>query len=237
MTALWFSGGKDSMACLYLLRDRLHEVHVLFANTGRYFPEHLETVAKAREMCPLWHEIKTDRIGQWNRNGMPSDLVPIDWTDLGQSFSSRKTVMVQSYLGCCHENISGPVWMKTKELGCRTVIRGQRSEESHRSPVKDGHEHEGVKFSHPIEGWTTNEVLAYLREQMGELPDHYALEHSSMDCFDCTAFAAHSHDRAKYMKDRHPTLFREYMGGVTKLYEAMTSAIRPYDQIMGLYSK
>src|SRR5687767_12018420 len=71
-TALWFSGGKDSMACLYLLRDRLSEIAVLWANTGKNYPELLQTVAHAKAMCPHFIEVKTDRDAQWREHGIAS---------------------------------------------------------------------------------------------------------------------------------------------------------------------
>ena len=224
MDALLFSGGKDSMACLYLNRHRLDSLYVLFANTGKFYPELFATVAKSRAMCRNWIEVKTDRDGQWAANGLPADVVPIDWTVYGQATSSRKAVTVQSYLQCCHENISTPLWNAIKALGCKTVIRGNRADESHRSAAKDGDTHDGVKFLHPIEGWSKAEVLAYLTEQMGELPEHFALEHSSMDCYDCTAYRKHSADRVQWTKDRHPHLYADYARKTAMLDQALAEA-------------
>ena len=228
MKILWFSGGKDSMACLYLLRHSLSEITVLFLNTGKYYPEHVATVEKARAMCPNWIEVTADRDAQWNANGLPADLVPIDWTRYGQQFSSRKQTTVQSYLQCCFENITAPLLAKSKELGATVIIKGQRTEDSHRSTAKNGDVVEGITYSHPIEDWTTAEVLAYLREQMGELPEHYALEHSSMDCYDCTAYAAHSHDRVAYMRERHPAMYADYAGKLSRLCAAINTPLEHY---------
>lgn len=219
------------MACLYLKKAELSSIHVLFANTGKYYPELLKTVEHAKEMCPNFHEIKTDRDGQWNRMGLPSDLVPIDWTRDGQQFTSSKPIKIQSYLGCCYENISSALWAKTKELGCTVVIRGQRDDEDHRSPARAGSGFDSVTFEHPIEGWTRNEVLEYLKEQMGKLPEHYSLDHSSMDCYDCTAYAAHSHDRVAYMADRYPVLKADYDKKVSALYAAISVPMKHYERL------
>lgn len=225
MDALLFSGGKDSMACLYLNRHRLDDLYVIFANTGKFYPEHLETVDHAKAMCKHWIEIRTDRDGQWEANGLPADVVPIDWTVYGQITSSRKPVTVQSYLQCCNENISIPLWNAIKKLGCKTVIRGQRSAELHRSSAKDGDTYDGVMFSHPIEQWTVDQVLSYLREQMGDLPEHFQLEHSSMDCYDCTAYRKHSKDRVHWTRERHPALYAEYSAKTALLDSAMKEAM------------
>lgn len=229
--ALWFSGGKDSMACLFLNAHRLDEICVIYADTGRYYPEQHVTVQKAKEMCPHWVQINTDRDGQWKEHGLPSDIVPMDWTRLGQSTTHKKETMVQDYLRCCWENISGPVFRKTKELGCTTVIRGQRADESHRAPAKDGDIYEGIKFEHPIENWTREEVIVYLSQRM-EIPEHYALDHSSMDCYDCTAFAAHSLDRVAFMKKKHPLLYTDYKEKLGRLHAALLSPMRDYERLI-----
>ncbi len=225
MDALLFSGGKDSMACLYLNRHRLNDIYVIFANTGKFYPEHLATVAAVKAMCPHWIEIKTDRDGQWAANGLPADVVPIDWTVWGQHISSKKAVTLQSYLQCCGENISAPLWYAVKKLGCTTVIRGQRTDEAHRSSAKDGDICEGIRFSHPIENWSAADVMAYLHEQMDAVPEHFKLEHSSMDCYDCTAYRKHSADRVEWTRLRHPEKYADYAAKATLLDAALAEAL------------
>lgn len=219
------------MACLLFLRDRLAEITVLFANTGKNYPEALALVEKAKGICPNWIEVNADRDAQWSAHGLPSDLVPIDWTTLGQALSEEKPLKVQSYLGCCYENITGPLWAKTRELGAVCVIKGQRLDEAHKSTAKNGDVLDGVTFWHPIEHWTREQVLAYVRAEMGWLPEHYALDHSSMDCYDCTAFAAHSHDRAEYMRERHPALYADYAGKIDSLCAAMEVPMKHYQRL------
>jgi len=219
------------MACLYLMRPQLERIHVIFANPGKHYPELLATVAKARALCPNWHEVRTDRDEQWSRNGLPADVVPVDWTAAGQALSSFKPVKVQSYIACCFENIGGPLLAKTQALGCRKIIRGQRSSESRRSVAKNGDAFNGITFVHPIEDWSARQVLDYLREQMGELPAHYALDHSSMDCYDCTAFADHSLDRVRYMRENHPILFFDYRDKLERLSAAIQEPFSHYQRI------
>lgn len=218
------------MACLYLNQHRLHEIDVIWANTGKNYPEALETIAMAREMCRHWHEVKTDRDAQWNKFGLPSDLVPVDWTSYGQIFAGQKKVRIQNYMQCCFENLVHPTWLKSKELGNKFVIRGQRKQESHKAPPSG--EVDGVTFIHPIEDWTTEEVLSYLKEKMGRLPEHYKLEHSSMDCFDCSAFAAHSLDRAIYTKEKHPELFKQLSNNVRAVWESVSPSMAAYENMV-----
>lgn len=219
------------MACLLLNRHLLHDITVLWANTGKNYPEALAFIDGIKTMCPNWIEVQTDRAGQWQRNGYPSDIVPIDWTILGQSFAGQKPIKIQNYLQCCYENIGGALWSKSIELGATEIIRGQRDDESHQSPARDGHNQDGIIYRHPIENWTKSQVLDFIREEFGGLPEHFMLDHSSLDCFDCTAFAAHSADRAQYTKERHPILYAEYRIGLDAVISAIKQASDPYMRI------
>lgn len=222
------------MACLYLMRPELDNIAVLWANTGKNYPELLRTVAQARTMCPHFIEIETDRDRQWRDHGIPSDIVPVDWTVMGQVFAGAKPVTVQSYLGCCYMNITGPLIAKAVEIGATTLISGKRSDDNHKHPSKSGSLVQGFTLIHPVEDWTAAEVLLYLSQQMGELPAHYALEHSSMDCYDCTAFAAHSTDRIRYMRERHPKFYMEFSEKLALLNEAISKPVADYTKLLAM---
>lgn len=219
---LAFSGGKDSWACL-LLEPDISNVTVIWVNTGKNYPELLMTVEKARAMCPNFVEVKTDREAQNLREGIPADVVPINWTRLGQQMAGEKPIAVQSYLGCCYENISGPLHSTAKALGITHLVRGQRLEEGHKSPARDGMVVDGITYIQPIEGWTKSQVMAFLDERM-EIPDHFALQHSSMDCYDCTAYAKESKDRVEWMRVKHPDLYRRYFNRAKALQSAISEA-------------
>lgn len=223
-TGLAFSGGKDSWACLWLNKDRLHDIDVIWVNTGKNYPELLATIEKAKVLCPNFHEVHTDRDGQNAAHGLPADVVPINWTALGQQFTGPKPVTIQSYLGCCYENISWPLHLKAKELGLTEIIRGQRMDEGHIGGARDGTVFEGIKCLHPIENWTKEQVLDFVAKHM-ELPDHFRFEHSSMDCYDCTAYRKESADRVDYMRTTHPVLYEHYSERSNALNTALQEAI------------
>lgn len=222
--ALAFSGGKDSWACLWLHAKELADIHVIWVNTGKNYPELLETIEKARALCPKFVEVRADRDAQNERNGLPSDIVPVDWTTLGQQYTGVKPVTVQSYITCCYQNIAVHLHNTAVDLGCTHLIRGQRKDESYTSVARDGDVVHGLVYEHPIEGWSRTDVLSYLRTKM-ELPEHFALDHSSMDCYDCTAYRAHSRDRVKFMEERHPQLFAKYQTRSLKLKAVLRAAM------------
>ncbi len=222
MLGLAFSGGKDSLACWYLHR---HENPiVLWVNTGKAYPETVAIVDEIRAQAFRFVEVRSNQQAQIDANGLPSELVPIDWTTLGMVFTSPKTIKVQSYLGCCYENISAPLMAAAKANGVTVLIRGQRIDEGHKAPSRDGDIVEGIVFRHPIEGWSKEEVLAYVLECRGALPAHFSIEHSSLDCYDCTAYSGKSADRIRWMRSEHPDLYDKYAKSKTALNAAIMEA-------------
>lgn len=229
---LWFSGGKDSMACLYLLRPFLDTITVLWANTGKNYPEALAVINHAKALCQNWHEIAVDRDAQWAEMGMPSDVVPVDCTADGERMTHPATTRIQAYTSCCLANIALPLWKASHDLGATLVIRGQRADEAHRSTTVNGGTLFGMQVWHPIERWTKDTVLAYLAKEMPTVPAHYMLTHSSLDCYDCTAFAASSLDRVRWMKQTHPDKHRDYLAKLTQVVDATREAMHHYTALL-----
>lgn len=226
MLALAFSGGKDSLACWYLLKDE--NPIVLWVNTGKAYPETLKIIDMVRSQSQFI-EIESDQDRHIAENGLPSDVVPIDCTLLGMQITGERPVKVQSYLGCCHDNIARPLMDAAKKLGVTKLIRGQRLDEAHKSPARDGDMFEGIQFIQPIEHWSKEDVFAYLETKM-ELPEHLFLNHSSLDCYDCTAYVGASSDRVEWMKTKHPDLYGKYIAKM----ELLKQSIAPYVRSMGL---
>lgn len=231
MEALWLSGGKDSVACLMLARERLHEIHVIWANTGKNLPEVIAWMERLQAMCPNWHEVTTDQAAQNARMGIPADVLPVKFTAYGAMFAGQPPMLVQDYFSCCTENISGPLMEKTRDLGCDTVIRGQRADEAHKAPCRDGDTHAGITYRHPIEDWTAAQVAQYLKGKI-EFPAFWTLAHSSLDCYDCTAYLEHSRDRAAYLREHHPEKWQQFMVRLTALQAAIEITSQPMVDIL-----
>lgn len=222
MLALAFSGGKDSLACWYLHR---HERPiVIWVNAGKAYPETLALVDEVRAEAAEFIEVCTDRAAQNAAWGIPSDLVPIDHTRIGQAMTGPKSITIQGYLSCYIENISAPLQAAAKARGVTHLIRGQRNDDAHRGPARHGDVVDGITYLQPIETWTADQVLAYVAHQRGSLPDHYQFKQTSLDCYDCTAFAAHSRDRIAWMRGKYPAYYAEY--AVRR--DALRGAIAPW---------
>ena len=206
ITALALSGGKDSIACLHLMRDSID--FALYVDTGFSYPETAAMIDYARDFIPVI-TVHSDRENQNKRFGLPSDIVPIDWTVLGQQITGEKPALIQSYLGCCYENISVPLYDKAVELGVDELIYGQRNDEGHKSPARNGDMIGNIRRLNPIETWSASDVLNYLETKMA-VPEHFHIKHSSLDCYDCTAFRKDSKDRIAWTKEHYPAYFVEF---------------------------
>ncbi|MFA6040948.1 MAG: phosphoadenosine phosphosulfate reductase family protein [Methylophilus sp.] len=228
-TALAFSGGMDSWACLYLYKDKLDDIDVIWVNANKNYPELELLIEKAKKMCPNFIEISIDRDLQTDKYGLPSDLVNVDNTEIGFIVNGEKSVKVQNRFDCCYNNISYPLLFKIKELGITHLIRGQRIEEEHKSPARDGDIVDGIEYLQPIENWTRKQVLSYLSEHM-DIPEHFKLNHTSLDCHDCTAYVEHSLDRYEWAREHHPELHKNNM---LKLNNVMGTIIPIYKLISG----
>lgn len=224
MLGLAFSGGKDSLACWYLYRNQ--KPKVFWVNTGKAYPETLEIVNEVKAECDDFVEIKTDQQKNIEINGFPSDVVPVNWTTFNMEISGKKPIKIQNYLECCWSNISKPLADAVQEHKITRLIRGQRNDEAYKAPSRHGSVVFGVTYLHPIENWTKQQVLDFILAQRGSLPEHYKIEHSSLDCYDCTGFWKHSADRVAYMKDKYPEFYEKYKTNMNKVKFALNESMK-----------
>jgi ubiquinone/menaquinone biosynthesis C-methylase UbiE len=197
-TALQFSGGKDSLACLHLWRDKdlLDSTVVLWCNSGAAYPETIEQMECIKTWVPNFLEVKGDQPGVIERYGYPSDVVPVLSSPQGSVLNGRHGPLIQSFMDCCARSLWAPMYNAIKALGITRVIRGQRNDEKLTGPVRNGDLIDGIEYILPIQDWTEAEVFAYLKEVSAEIPAYYENgERTSRDCWSCTAFRFESRER------------------------------------------
>lgn len=225
ITGLAFSGGKDSWTCLWLNEEKLKDILVIWIDTGKNYPEMLETIKLAEKMCPNFVRVSVDREGQNAYHGIPADLVPIQYTRQGHLTCGVKEVLIQSYLQCCYENIAVNLMSYCHKKGITSLIIGQRNEEEHKSTSRDGDITYGIKRIQPIEQWSEQQVMQFLNQKMELLP-HFSFKHSSMDCYDCTAYKKETRDIRLYRAVHFPALEAEFQKRNRLLHYAIDEAMK-----------
>lgn len=198
-TALHFSGGVDSLACLYLYREQWDSIYVCWLNSGAAYPDVVESMRKWRERLPHFIEVKSDQPAQITQCGYPSDVVPLRYTSIGRAMFQESGFKIQSSHYCCSQNLWQPMHEKMKELGVTRIIRGQRLSDKRSSPVRSGDKADGMEVIFPLENWSRERVMDYLREVGAEIPAYYETEQTSRDCWDCTAYLDENIERIRHL--------------------------------------
>lgn len=205
--ALQVSGGRDSLACLYLLREHLDLITVYWLNTGNAFPETLEVIEHVKSMAPKFVEIAGNQSDVLAKYGMPSDVVPRTATQFGNAIGQSRLLLQDSY-SCCYRVVMEPMHRRMMVDDITLIIRGQRANDGHRSPVNSGDHEYGIEYLFPIEGWTAEQVDAYLSEQGAPRLRFYEYLETAPDCMNCTGWW--SEGRGEYLRKFHPGHYKRY---------------------------
>lgn len=212
--ALMFSGGKDSLACLYLLRPWWDRVLVIWGNAGDPYPETVEQMNRLRKVVPHFIEVVGPGYihGHSPEQTYPADMVPLTATAMGREFeASAPRFKIHSRFDCCMANVWVPLRNKVNELGVDLVIRGERDAEALvNRVVVSGKNQDGRTHIRPIWHWSKDEVFSYLEAEGVEIPKTYAYGMGSPDCLHCTAWLNENGGKLRYLRDFHPEAAVEY---------------------------
>lgn len=207
--ALQLSGGRDSVACLYRLREMglLHEVTVYWLNTGAAFPETIELMKQLAAMCADFREINGHQPEVIAHYGMPTDLLPRTSTPIG-IVTGQSLVRLQDTYSCCARVIMEPMHRRMIEDGITLVIRGQRNSDQHRSPLMSGQVDDGIEYLFPIEDWTTEQTNEFLSTAGAPRHPAYDYMNSLPNCMTCTGWWGE--ELGVFMQALHVDAFEEY---------------------------
>lgn len=222
--ALQFSGGKDSIATLLLMRPWWDRLTVYWLNTGDPFPEVVEVVEKVRALVPRFVEINGGRDAVVARHGLPSDVIPYSSTPVTHYLGVAETPPLQDRFSCCARVVMQPLHAKMIEDDITMIVRGQRVAETFKGPHRSGDVAEGFEVLYPIEDWTTDEVFEFIESSGWEIPRYYVegMPHSG-DCLVCTAWVGDG--RGEYLRKHHPDRFNEYREKLSIVAAAAQAAV------------
>lgn len=185
--ALQFSGGRDSLACLYLMRPYWDRLTVYWCDTGAAYPETVQTMLKVRKMVPHFAVIQGQQPQVIEQFGMPSDLVPASATPIGR-LAGGSAPAIQDRYSCCARSMMIPTHERMLADGITLIIRGQKNADRLKSPVRSGDVIDGIEYLFPIQDWSKRQVMDYLREQGAPVPRFYEMLNGQPDCMTCSAW-------------------------------------------------
>lgn len=227
---LQFSGGKDSLACLELLRPWWPILTVAWCNTGDAFPETEALTRSVASKVGRFIEVRSDVTAWQAENGWPCDILPVGNTPLSGRCDERPRLCLAT--SCCAANVWAPMQRAMHEIKATLVVRGQKACDGRKGPLLSGAVVDGVEYWYPLEDWTDEQVFAYLREHAVEIPEHYELAKTSLDCRHCTAYLDEALGKLRWMRDRHPGVHTEVGRRVAIIADAARSELAAVDAAM-----
>jgi 3'-phosphoadenosine 5'-phosphosulfate sulfotransferase (PAPS reductase)/FAD synthetase len=205
--ALQFSGGKDSLVVLHMLREYWGRLTVYYCDSGNSFPETRELIDVVRSLVPNFVIIRGIQPEIVSKFGFPSDIVPFNSTVFGRNQAGDTGFPMIDRYTCCSSSIMVPLHAKMVDDGVTLIIRGQRNDDAQKSPMRSGMSLEGFEVLFPIQDWTEEQVFDYLKANSIPIPRFYTSGTSSAhDCMNCTAWLEHG--QAGYLKQYYPEEYK-----------------------------
>lgn len=225
--ALQFSGGKDSLLCLFRLREHWDDLTVYWLNAGDPFPETLRLIELVKGMVPHFVEVKGCVEEVRAKHGMPSDIVPSCATLLGRTFG-EVSPLLQSRYACCFAAKVMPLHERMLADGVTLIIRGQRNDEKNKAPFSSGAIVDGIEYYFPIEDMSAAQVYRELERGGAPMPRYCEEMDSSPDCMNCTAWW--DEGRARYLRRYHPVAYEAYQNNMQFIRHAVDAHIHNFNK-------
>lgn len=228
--ALQFSGGKDSLALLYLMREHWSKLTVYWLDTGDSFPETRALVDEIEKLVPRLVRVQGNQPQVIQMFGIPSDIVPAANTPMGVS-AREHGVLMQDRYSCCLRSLMLPLHEQMKTDGITLVIRGQKNSDKLRAPIKSGHVEDGIEYLFPLEDWDDSDVFDFISMEGVDVPRFYETMSASPDCMTCSAYWEDG--RGAYLREHHPEAYQEYQRRLNAVSDATAQAIAHFNIEIG----
>lgn len=226
--ALQFSGGKDSLACLYMLRPFIERgLPVYWTHTGDTIPETLAVVERVRAWVPDFRVIEADVLAWKEEHGLPSDVTTAQSTWIGAQYAMTNTRLVGRF-DCCWHNLMRPMHERMLADGVDLVIRGTKLADTGRVPASGVTEHYDVLL--PVEGWSHADVFVYLADAGAPRSQVYDSFRSisAPECLHCSAWW--DDGKAAYLKQLHPDKVEQYAVNLQTIRAELARRVQELDK-------
>jgi 3'-phosphoadenosine 5'-phosphosulfate sulfotransferase (PAPS reductase)/FAD synthetase len=217
---LAFSGGKDSLACLELLRMAGARPAMFWVNTGASVPRMEAFVRRVTEGLELI-EVRTDQRAYWRENGIPSRVIPMFNHRAGlQDEPEPPRPLIVDWTSCHIALVEAPLWEAVAGSGVTLLVHGQRGDDGLVAPR---HPFKHFRTVLPLAAWSTEDVFAFLHARGVEMPAQYPEVVASMDCWNCPALT--TPDKIRYLKREYPEKADELKKLMTVVYVAIRTEL------------
>jgi len=228
---LQFSAGKDSAACLLLLRPWWDKLMVVWCNQGNPYPETLAYMENVAEFVPNFTVIYGGQPAWIKQNGYPVDVLPLESTQVGKIIASEKGPTLQPFWSCCHANSWQPMEDFLAAYGATGVVRGQKLVDGLKTQEASGAVANGIEYLFPIESWSDDQVYDYVGSR---IPASYKRGiKTSLDCMNCTAYMKENAGRLVDLVKIDASAYEEVTSVHKYLKEKLTSHLTALEACNG----
>jgi phosphoadenosine phosphosulfate reductase len=217
--ALQFSGGKDSLALLLMMKPYWNRLSVYHLDTGDEHPDTTKIVRLMGERVPITI-IQSNVRGIKQAYGLPADVVPWTSSTHAHMCNAGKTLLLQSRVACCYRTTMLPLHGRMKEDGITLIIRGQKNSDPMKGALQSGDTLDGFEFLYPLQDMTDADCERIIAEHDVEVPAYYAEGMiSSGDCLGCTAW--NEEHRAVHLAKNFPDRYATYRVEMLQIADAV----------------